>query len=143
MSDQVNEEPIKTATAALVLGGLKNKQGTLLLYPDRLVHVGANLMGAAAAGGAIGALIGSKVAKGKAAAKAAAGGKGVTEIRLADVTAVNKTKQGLNRNLLEVQTVSGSFRFGAKFDAWADEIAGHLRQLGRTVAPAGDGYQVS
>src|SRR5438552_3266623 len=142
MADAGTQEPLKSATAYILYGGMKNKPGTLLLYPDRIVHVARSAL-AAGAGGVIGALIGNRVAKGRAAGRAAEGGKGVTEISLARVTAVTRAKQGLNSKILEIQAAGEQHRFGVKFDQWSEDIANAIRQVGLTVTPAGDGYTVS
>jgi hypothetical protein len=135
----VTDEPLRSQTAMLVRGGLKNQSGTLLLYPDRLSHVASNAMGAAAAGGAIGMLVAGKMAKNKAANKEAEGGKGVTTIALADVTEVRKAKQGLNKNLLEVQAADGTvLKLGVKFDQWKPDIVAALGAAGRSVHDGGD-----
>ena len=70
------DEPLRSQTAFLMRGGLKNQAGTLLLYPDRLSHVGSAGIVAGAAGGAVGMLVAGKVAKNRAAGKEAEGGKG-------------------------------------------------------------------
>src|SRR5438067_2225860 len=111
------DEPIKKQTAALLKGGIRASQGTLLLYPDKLVHVGSAMAAAGVAGGALGALAGSALAKKRAEKKADEGGKGVTTISLSDIAGIHKAKQGLNKSLLGVQTSSGEdFKFGAKYD---------------------------
>lgn len=138
------DEPIRTQTAFVIRGGLKNQAGTLLLYPDRLSHVASNALAAGAAGGAIGALISSKVAKNKAAAKEEAGGKGVTTIPLGQVTEVRKSKQGLNKNILEVVSADGTaVKLGVKFDQWKPDLVQALTAAGRAVHDGGDVVTVS
>jgi hypothetical protein len=135
----VPDEPIRTQTAFLIKGGLKNKAGTVLLYPDRISHVGSAGMAAGMAGGALGAAVANKLAKNKAADKEAEGGKGVTTMRLADVTEVRKAKSGLNRNLLEVVGADGStLMFAVKWDQWKADVVSALQGAGRTVNDAGD-----
>ena len=74
----------------------------------------------------------AKLAKNKAADKEAEGGKGVTTMRLADVTEVRKAKSGLNRNLLEVVGADGStLMFAVKWDQSAR--AGHYRVWKKVV----------
>jgi len=133
------DEPLKTQTAFIIRGGLKNQPGTLLLYPDRLSHVASSAMLGAAAGGAIGMMVAGKMAKNKAADKEAEGGKGVTTILLADVTEVRKGKQGLNKSLLEVVAADGTaLKFGAKFDQWKPDLVAALGNAGRQVSDNGD-----
>lgn len=138
------EEPLKTQTALIIRGGLKNQAGTLMLYPDRLSHVASKAMAAGAAGGAIGMLVANKVAKNKAADKEAEGGKGVTTIALAEVTEVRKAKQGLNKNLLEVVAADGTaLKLGVKFDQWKPDLVAALNNAGRRVQDGGDVVNVS
>jgi hypothetical protein len=143
MTDTNPEAPLKSATGYLLQGGLKNKPGTVLLYADRIVHVGSNAIAAAAAGGAIGALIGNRVAKNKASGRAAEGGKGVTDIPLATVSKVSKGKQGLTKNILVIDADGGQFRFGVKFDQWSDDIARAVEGVGRTVTRDAEGFTAS
>ena len=132
-------EPLRSDTAFLIRGGLKNKAGTLLLFPDRISHVGSAGMMAGMAGGAIGAAMAGKVAKNKAAGKEAEGGKGVDTIPLASVTEVRKGKSGLNRNLLEVVSADGSSQlFGVKFEKWKPDLLAALTGAGRSVQDGGD-----
>jgi hypothetical protein len=140
----VADDPIRTQTAFLIRGGLKNKTGTLLLYPDRISHVGSAGMTAGLAGGAIGMAVAGKLAKNKAADKEAEGGKGVTTMPLADVTEVRKAKSGLNRNLLEVVGANGTaLMFAVKFDQWKPDVLAALQGAGRTVRDGGDVVTVS
>ena len=133
------DDPIRTQTAFLIKGGLKNKAGTLLLFPDRISHVGSAGMAAGLAGGAIGAAVAGKLAKNKAADKEAEGGKGVTTIPLADVTELRKAKSGLNRNLLEVVSADGgTAMFAVKWDQWKPDVVAALQGAGRAVSDGGD-----
>ena len=138
------DDPIRTQTAFIIKGGLKNKTGTLLLYPDRISHVGSAAMGAAMFGGAVGMAVAGKMAKNKAADKEAEGGKGVTTMALADVTEVRKAKSGLNRNLLEVVSADGTaLMFAVKYDQWKPDVVAALHSAGRTVNDGGDVVTVS
>ena len=136
------DEAIKKQTAALLKGGLKASQGTLTLYPDRLVHVGSVAAAAGMGFGAVGALVGQALARNKAN-KAQEGDKGVTTIHLADVSALRKAKQGLNKNLLEVETSGGeAYRFGANYGKWKDDLTTALQSAGRQVSDEGDSITV-
>lgn len=133
------DDPIRTQTAFLIKGGLKNKAGTALLYRDRVSHVGSSGMMAGAAGGAIGMAVAGKMAKNKAAEKEAEGGKGVTSIALVDVAEVRKAKQGLNRNLLQVVAADGTeMTLAVKYDQWKPDVVAALQGAGRSVADGGD-----
>lgn len=133
------DDPIRTQTAFLIKGGLKNKAGTLLLFPDRISHVASAALGAAALGGAAGALIANKMAKNKAAEKEAAGGQGVTTIPLAVVAEVRKGSQALNRNILEIVSSDGTAtKFGVKFDKWKPDLVAALTAAGRQVVDGGE-----
>jgi hypothetical protein len=137
-------EPLRSDTAFLIKGGLKNKAGTLLLFPDRISHVASAGMAAGMAGGAIGIVVAGKVAKNRAADKEAEGGKGVDTIPLADVREVRKGRSGLNRNLLEVVSADGSSHlFGVKFEKWKPDVLAALTDAGRQVQDGGDVVTVS
>lgn len=134
------DDAIRKQTAALLRGGLKTTQGTLVLYPDRLVHVGSAFAAAGPAFGALGVLVGSAMTKRNADRKASAGGKGVTTIPLSDIVELRQAKQGLGKNLLEVATTGGeTFKFGAKYDRWRDDIVPALEELGRSAVDDGEG----
>jgi hypothetical protein len=118
------EGPIRQESALLFLGGRKSETGTLLLFPDRLVHVASNAMRAGMLGGALGAVIAQQAAKRRAIGRAAEGGKGVIEIPFSHVASISKWKQGLNRNLLQIEGVDGTlWKLGVKFDKWAPDLA--------------------
>ena len=137
-------EALRSDTAFLIKGGLKNKAGTLLLFPDRISHVGSAGMVAGMAGGAIGMVVAGKLAKNKAADKEAEGGKGVDTIALADVAEVRKGRSGLNRNLLEVVSADGTTHmFGVKFEKWKPDLVAALTGAGRQVQDGGDVVTVS
>lgn len=137
-------EPLRTQTAFIIRGGLKNQSGTLMLYPDRLSHVASGAMAAGALGGAIGMAVANKLAKNKAEEKEAAGGKGVTTVPLADVVEVHKTKQALNKNILGIVTGDGTeLKLGVKFDQWKPDLIAALTAAGRQVSDGGDVVTVS
>ena len=137
------DDPIRTQSAFLIKGGLKNKAGTVLLYPDRISHVGSGALAGGAVGGAVGMAVVGKLAKNKAADKEAEGGKGVTTMALSDVTEVRKAKSGLNRNLLEVVAADGStLMFAVKYDQWKPDVVTALQGAGRTVTDGGDAVSV-
>lgn len=138
------DDPIRTQTAFIIKGGMKNKAGTLLLYRDRISHVGSGAMGAAMVGGAVGMAVAGKLAKNKAAEKEAKGGITVNTIRLADVTEVRKAKSGLNRNLLEVVSADGSsLMFAVKYEQWKPDVVAALQGAGRSVSDGGDVVSVA
>jgi hypothetical protein len=140
----VADDPIRTQTAFLIKGGLKNKAGTVLLYRDRISHVGSAGMAAGVAGGAIGMAVAGKLAKNKAAGKEAEGGKDVTTMRLADVTEVRKARSGLNRNLLEVVSADGTaLMFAVKYDQWKPDVVAAIQGAGRTITDGGDVVSVT
>lgn len=138
------DDPIRTQTAFIIKGGMKNKAGTLLLYRDRISHVGSGAMGAAMVGGAVGMAVAGKLAKNKAAEKEAKGGITVNTIRLADVTELRKAKSGLNRNLLEVVSADGTaLMFAVKYDQWKPDVVAALQGAGRSVSDGGDVVSVA
>jgi hypothetical protein len=110
--------------SAYLFSGKRNQAGTLLLFPDRLVHVASNAMQMGMLGGALGAVVAQQAAKKRAAGRAAQGGKGVHEIPLNQISGIGRGKQGFNRNVLEVRTVDGTtVKLGVKFDKWAPDLA--------------------
>ncbi len=139
MTDPAAEAPLKVAPGYLLEGGLKNKPGTLLLYPDRLVHVATSPYTAALTG-VLGVLLSNKFGKPAAIRRAAAGGKGVTEINLFKVTRVEKGTQGLNKNILVVNADGGPLRFGVKFQEWSDDLARTMHVLGRKIIGDAEGF---
>ncbi|MEN3314822.1 MAG: hypothetical protein V7605_1056 [Acidimicrobiaceae bacterium] len=133
------DEPLRSQTAFVIRGGLKNQAGTLLLYPDRLSHVASNALAAGAAGGALGSMIASGAAKKRAAKKEQEGAKGVTTIALDQISEIRKAKQGLNKNILEVVAADGTaLKLGVKFDKWKPDLVAALGASGRQVHDAGD-----
>ncbi len=111
-----DQNPIRAQTARL-LGTGRRREGTLLLYPDKLIHVHSQAIrwattisvvavtiaafalthsGPGALGALIGAgvgwMIGSAIARHQAADKAAAGGDGITVIPLDSITSLHARK---------------------------------------------------
>lgn|GEM_PF-5976723 len=127
--------PIKKQQTVLVLGGLKNQMGYLALFPDQLVFVESSALSAGAGFGALGALVSGLLSASKSdksiAAMASRGGKGVTAVRLDDLSLIRTPK----RNIIEVETHSGnSFKFGGiPYDKWAPVIKLQLEARGSTV----------
>jgi hypothetical protein len=110
--------------SAYLYSGKRTQAGTLLLFPDRLVHVASTAMALGFLGGALGAVAVQQAAKKRAPGRAAAGGKGVVDIPFSQISGFGKGKQGLNRNVLEVHTIDGTtVKFGVKFDKWAPDLA--------------------
>jgi len=140
----VPNEPLRSQTAFLLKGGLRNQTGTLLLYPDRLSHVASNALAGTAVGGALGSMIATGMAKKRAAQKEEAGAKGVTTMAFDQITEIRRAKQGLNKNILEVGTADGTvLKFAVKFDQWKPDLVAALGAAGRQVHDAGDVVTVS
>jgi hypothetical protein len=134
-------EPLKMQTALWIKGGLKTRAGTLLLYPDQLVHVGSKAAQFGAAFGAIGILVTRQMANTRAAAKVEAGDTSITSIPLATISDVHGEKGRLDGNTLVVRTTSGDeYRFGGvKFDRWAEDLGQALTDAGRRVTTTDEG----
>jgi hypothetical protein len=133
--------PLRSDPAVFIHGGLKNRPGTLVLYPDRVVHVTSNAAPIGAVFGVIGMLLARRSAKKKAPARALAGGAGVTALPLTHLRSIRKGKHGLNKKILEITMSDGTvLKFAVKYDEWASEIARVARQLGRNAAPVNGGY---
>jgi hypothetical protein len=133
--------PLKTQSALWIKGGLKTRAGTLLLYPDQLVHVGSKAAQLGAAFGAIGILVTRQVANTRAAGKVEAGDKSITSIPLATISDVRGEKGKLDGNCMIVRTTSGDeYRFGGvKFDGWSEDLGKALTNAGRRVTASDQG----
>jgi len=127
--------PLRVQAAFWMRGGLKNRAGSLLLYPDRLVHVGSKLLQVGGGGGVLGVLLARGIANGRAAGKAAKGGSNVVSIPLSTISGVTGEKRKLRGGILVVRTITGEeYRFGGvKFDAWSDDLSKAFAGAGRQV----------
>jgi hypothetical protein len=126
-------------------GGLKNKMGTLLLYPDKLVHVGSRAAQMGAGFGAIGMLVAQRRAKSQAAKKVAEGDKSVVAIPLVTLTEIHGSKGKVGGKYLIVKTATGDeYKFGGiKFDQWSDDLSKTLVAGGQTITPTESGFSVT
>ena len=133
--------PLKAQSASWVKGGLKSRAGTLLLYPDQLVHVGSKAAQIGAAFGAIGILVTRQIANAGAARKVEAGGKSVMSIPLATISEAHGQKGKLDGNSIIVRTTTGDeYRFGGvKFDRWSEDLGRALTNAGRQVTFTDEG----
>jgi hypothetical protein len=137
------DEPMRMQTAQIITTK-RGLNGTLLLYPDRLSHVGSVALSNPFLGGALGVVVMGKMARNKAAEKEAAGGKWVTAIPLAQITEVRRSSKALQKNLLEVALADGTaVKFGVKYDKWKDDVVAALSSAGRRVTDGGDVVTVS
>ena len=132
--------PIKKEQTALVLGGLKNKMGYLVLFPDSLVFLESSAFSAGAAFGALGALLSASTKSDKSIAEAVQRGKGVTAIPLGELSALRKPRN----NTIEIETTTGNlYKFGGiSFEKWAPVIQAHLGSRGVTVAASASELRV-
>lgn len=139
------EVVIRTQSASWMRGGLKNKMGTLLLYPDKLVHVGSRAAQMGAGFGAIGMLVAQKRAKTQAAKKVAEGDKSAVAIPLAIITEIHGQKGKVGGKYVIVKTATGDeYKFGGiKFDQWSDDLSKTLAASGRTITPTDGGFSVT
>jgi hypothetical protein len=136
-----NNRPLKRSPAFLLKGGLKNKPGTLLLYPDRIVHVASRGIWAGAAFGALGALLGQVLASRRAERHADAGGPNVLQIPLSTLSGVHRGKQGINRDILEITTADGQrYQLGTKYTKWGPEIRRLVQAQGREPVEVDGGF---
>jgi hypothetical protein len=134
-------DPLKTQSALWLKGGLKTRAGTLLLYPDQLVHVSSKAAQFGAAFGALGILVTRQIANTRAAAKVEAGDESITSIPLAAISDVHGEKGKLDGNTLVVRTTSGDeYRFGGvRFDRWSEDLGQALTGAGRQVTATDEG----
>jgi hypothetical protein len=163
--------PIRKQLARLVNEKASRREGTLLLYPDKLAHVhsqapawgaGAGFAviliisfavfhgGPGALGGLIGAgggwLIGAAIAKSQAPAKVAAGGQGVTVIPLDSITGLETSKStgfGGRKSLLVTTADGAEYKLSVKLDSWSADLASALTARGRGVQSTSQGMAVT
>lgn len=164
--------PIRMQTARLL--GVKPLQGagTLVLYPDRLVHVRSLVVawassagfvviavpgialpphtGPGAVGGLIGAgggaLIGGAIAKRRVPGKVAAAGDDVTVIPLDSITGIETRRSSGRRSRpgIFVTTAGGTdYGFSVKLDKWSADLASALTARGCVVYPTQQGMTVT
>jgi hypothetical protein len=142
-------QPIRHDTAVWV-GTKLRADGTLLLYHDKLVHVSSRLgeLGRPL-GGELGVAIVMTIARSQAPKKAAAGGKGVAEIPLDSIAAVENLKAtgiaGLfgGRHLVVTTSEAIAYRFSGVPDYWIADIAQAMSARGFNVLPTPQGIAVS
>ena len=157
------QTPIQSQSARFVVGGAKQGQGFLLLYPDNLTAVNSPVdtwgylvgpliflafsvplfhtigWGGIAAGSAIGGGIGNLLNRRRAVRKATAGGDGVTVIPLDLITGVRSRKpEGRSGwwgiRILVVTTADGiEYEFRGTLDKWQAHLARALTERGREV----------
>jgi hypothetical protein len=164
--------PIRMQTARLL--GVKTSQGagTLVLYPDKMVHVrsqavlwasrigmvvvavpslalpphtGPGALGALIGGGG-GSLIGGAIARSRAAGKAAAAGDDVTVIPLDSITGIEtrKSSRRLARQNLFVTMADGAdYGFSVKLGKWSSDLASALTARGCVVHATHHGMAVT
>ena len=169
MADSVT--PIRMQTARLL--GVKTSQGagTLVLYPDKIVHVrsqavlwasriglvvvtvpslalpphiGPGALGALIGGGG-GSLIGGAIARRRATEKVAAGD-GATVIPLDSITGIETRKSNgrLGRQSIFVTTAGGAdYGFSVKLDKWSTDLASALTARGCVVHTTLQGMAVT
>ncbi len=137
--------PLRTQSAAWMRGGLKNRMGSLLLYPDKLCHVGSKAAQVGGGFGALGVLVTRGIANAQAPKKVSAGHKAVIAIPLSNVTEVRGVKGKMGNRLLIVRTANGEeYKFrGVKFDEWSDDLNHAFRASGRTPVPTESGFTVT
>jgi hypothetical protein len=164
--------PIRMQTARLL--GVKTSQGagTLVLYPDKIVHVrsqavlwatrigmlvvtvpslalpphiGPGALGALIGGGG-GSLIGGAIARNRVARKLAAAGDDVTVVPLDSITGIEtrKSRSRRARRNLFVNTAAGAdYGFSVKLDKWSTDLASALMARGCAVYSTLQGMAVT
>jgi hypothetical protein len=162
-----SEIPLRMQTARLLGVTASRREGTLLLYPDKLAHVsspafrwgtsagfvtvfivsfaltgtGPGALGALI-GGVAGWMIGAAIAKSQAPGKVAAGGDGVTVIPLDSITSLQTCKSTgvggwLRRQSLLVTTATG---VEYRFGA---KLAGWSADLASALTARGSGVSTT
>jgi len=142
-------EPIRRQTAVWV-GTKYRAEGTLLLYPDKLVHVSSRLgQWGRPLGGEIGVALGKAIARSQASRTAAAGGADVAEIPLDSIATVeNLSATGVarlfgGRHLVVTTSGAIAYRFSSTPDYWIADIAHALRARGYQVLSTPQGIAVA
>ena len=132
--------PIKKEQTALVLGGLKNKMGYLVLFPDNLVFLESSAFSVGAAFGALGGLLSARMQSDKVIADAVQRGKGVTAVPLGELAALRKPRN----NIIEIETSAGTlYTFGGiPFEKWAPVIQAQLVSKGINVTASASELRV-
>jgi len=167
-----SQTPVQSQTASFLVGGAKQGEGYLLLYPDNLttvisrVETWGYLVGplifvaitvplfhtigwlGVAVGSVIGGQAGEAINKRRAVKKAAAGGDGVTVIPLDVITGVQTRKPaGLagrwGVRILVVTTADGTeYGFRGTMEKWQGHLAPALTACGREVYEVHDAITV-
>ena len=137
---------IRTAHAMYPPAGYFRRQGSLMLFPDKLAYVGSVASTFGAAGGLVGMLVGRGVAKARASNQATNAGKGVASVAFADIARVAPAQSKRGRVIgVVVSTRDGrEFRFRTlKGEEWVSELVRVLRESGRQVTAGERGHVVS
>lgn len=129
---------LQIASGTRYFGKLKGEQGTLVLLPDRLAFVRSKARAGALAFGAIGMLVVQGTAKKRAPARAAEGRDDVTAVPLAELQAIERSQQGLNKNVLVISGPGTDLKVGVRYDEWAPAITAAAHSLGRQSTIAAD-----
>lgn len=136
------EQPLRTELA-LLRGNRVNRPGTLLLYRDRISHVGSIGMLVGIMTGPVSWVVARRTTK-RAAAEEREGGTRVTTVRLVEVTEVRKAGPVWDWGQLEIVSVHGVvMRAGVKYDQWKPDLVAALQGAGRMVTDGGDVLTVS
>jgi hypothetical protein len=118
--------------------GLDVKNGSTLLFPDRLVHVSHGRAGIALG------LIRYVVARRATEKRAHEGVIGVWHIPLSAITGVRFTRTANGKNGIELDTFSGlQPRLGVSFEAWTQPVRDAIVATRRETADVAGGFRVT
>ena len=140
--------PIRSETAVWV-GDRYKSRGTLLLYPDRLVHAGSQRRAWDGPLGLVTTAVADAIDERQAPKKVAAGGAGVAAIPLDSITSVENLKaRGIGgvlggRLLVVITSERIAYKFETTLDYWIAELANALAARGHHVLPTPDGLTVA
>jgi hypothetical protein len=139
-----NDTPIRTQAAVWSRGGLKSKAGTLLLYPDKLVHVSSTLARIGRGLGGLGILASQAIASARAPGKVAADDPSDLSIPLTTITEV-VGQDHFARQFVTVRTIDGDeYRFGGvKVAAWLSDLSTAVSGVGGEISQTSDGFSVT
>jgi hypothetical protein len=142
----IEQAAVRTGHAIYPPAGYFRRQGSLVLFPDKIAFAGSYASSLGGGGGLVGLLIGRGFANATASKKVAKGGKGVATVALADITRIAPalSKRGRVAGLIVSTSGEGDFRFTtAKGDDWISDLSRLLQDSGRQVTPVDGGHAVN
>jgi hypothetical protein len=117
---------------------LATATGTVLLYPQGVVHVKTSMLSIAMFG-----VLGALFFRSKAEKRALEGGPGVMRWAFSDIAQLRRESFGVKKNCLGLQTVGGElFRFENSYDKWSAAIRQAAAAQGVQMTETAEGLAV-